>query len=305
MTTDTLRGNKTSRKRRRSESDSVIGTLEKWKKYNSELDFVKNGAKKASLRVPAKGSRKGCMRGKGGPQNSDCNYRGVRQRIWGKWVAEIREPITGNHTTVGNKKPNRLWLGTFSTALEAALAYDEAARAMYGPCARLNFPDYNMEGEEDEEPTCSNEETEKKHEAVLVKTEEETEEEWNPGARYEDSGVIESEASFGKKQMEEMTSDILGFCTSDPSQNEEYKASIERNFEDEEGLNNSGCGSSMFEEKGTDEWQSGHLPVRLNNMKEADLEAGYYDYSFLRPDYDFGLLEEKNLLGIWFPHLAS
>ncbi|XP_028767534.1 dehydration-responsive element-binding protein 2D-like [Neltuma alba] len=305
MTTDTLRGNKTSRKRRRSESDSVIDTLEKWKKYNSELEFVKHGAKKASLRVPAKGSRKGCMRGKGGPQNSDCNYRGVRQRIWGKWVAEIREPITGNHTTVGNKKPNRLWLGTFSTALEAALAYDEAARAMYGPCARLNFPDYNMEGEEDEEPTCSNEETEKKHEAVLVKTEEETEEEWNSGARYEDSGVIESEASFGKKQMEEMSSDILGFCTFDPSQNEEYKASIERKFEDEEGLNNSGCGSFMFEEKGTDEWQSGHLPVRLNNMKAADLEAAYYDYSFLRPDYDFGLLEEKNLLGIWFPHLAS
>lgn len=70
------------------------------------------------------------MRGKGGPENSNCNYRGVRQRTWGKWVAEIRKPNGGS----------RLWLGTFNTALEAALAYDEAARAMYGPFARLNLP---------------------------------------------------------------------------------------------------------------------------------------------------------------------
>lgn len=88
-------------------------------------------------KVPAKGSRKGCMRGKGGPQNSDCNFRGVRQRIWGKWVAEIREPINGKHV---GEKANRLWLGTFTTAHDAALAYDKAAKAMYGPSARLNFP---------------------------------------------------------------------------------------------------------------------------------------------------------------------
>jgi EREBP-like factor len=71
------------------------------------------------------------MRGKGGPENSQCKYRGVRQRVWGKWVAEIREPNSGK----------RLWLGTFPTAVQAAKFYDEAARAMYGPLARLNFPD--------------------------------------------------------------------------------------------------------------------------------------------------------------------
>ncbi|CAN6805335.1 unnamed protein product, partial [Brassica oleracea] len=81
-------------------------------------------------KVPAKGSKKGCMKGKGGPENGQCSFTGVRQRIWGKWVAEIKEPNRGS----------RLWLGTFPTAEEAACAYDEAARVMYGPMARLNFP---------------------------------------------------------------------------------------------------------------------------------------------------------------------
>lgn len=60
--------------------------------------------------------------------NREKGYKGVFRKPNGRWKASI---------SVDDKT---LYLGTFSTAEEAAQAYDQAATLHFGEMAKLNFP---------------------------------------------------------------------------------------------------------------------------------------------------------------------
>jgi hypothetical protein len=58
-------------------------------------------------------------------------FKGIRLREWGKWVSEIRMP----------KSREKIYLGSYNTAEQAARAFDFAMYYLRGSNAKLNFPD--------------------------------------------------------------------------------------------------------------------------------------------------------------------
>nr|AZL19359.1 transcription factor DkERF26 [Diospyros kaki] len=107
-------------------SDDEEQAVRRVKRYVKEIDFRQSEKRP----VQTKKRRVATLRSPESDLTSRKKFRGVRQRPWGRWAAEIRDPT----------QRKRVWLGTYDTPEEAATVYDRAAVKLKGANAVTNFP---------------------------------------------------------------------------------------------------------------------------------------------------------------------